>query len=530
MADGHYYIKKDLRFIISNKSNSFSMYDNVGAIIVEEDMGEVMVEEYPFVHVVTTVPSPIQEVVPKPQEDWLPVSDSRKEVPSPQEGWLPITESRKGGAFTSAFHLLASGIGIQAFLLPVAFSKLGWFWGIACLLLAFAWQLYTKWLLVQLHEPGPGTRYSRYLHLSVVAFGPKLGKLLALFPVMYLSGGTCVMLINYGGGSMELLFRTVCGDSSCIANKLTGAEWFMVFTCLAIIVAQLPNLNSMAGVSLLGAATAISYCTFLWILSITKGRPAGVSYSPPEAESRMARIGEVLTAIGMIALAFRGHNVVLEIQGTMPSNPKHPSQEPMWRGVIVSCSITAACLFPLAIAGYWAYGNRIPANGGLLSAFSEFHGQNTKKLVMRMIYLLIVVNSLCSYQIYAMPVFDNLEFRYISKKNKPCSRWVRAAIRVFFGGLTTFIAVAVSFLGSLGPLIGGIALPLTLAYPCFMWIAIKKPRQYGAMWYLNLGLGCSGIILSVLLVAAAVWKIVDKGIDASFFNTHLSPLLKPPQS
>ena len=144
--------------------------------------------------------------------------------------------------------------------------------------------------------------------------GPKLGKLLALFPVMYLSGGTCVMLINYGGGSMELLFRTVCGDSSCIANKLTGAEWFMVFTCLAIIVAQLPNLNSMAGVSLLGAATAISYCTFLWILSITKGRPAGVSYSPPEAESRMARIGEVLTAIGMIALAFRGHNVVLEIQ------------------------------------------------------------------------------------------------------------------------------------------------------------------------------------------------------------------------
>lgn len=260
------------------------------------------------------------------------------------------------------------------------------------------------------------------------------------------------------------------------------------------------------------------------------------------------------------------------MQGTMPSNPKHPSQEPMWRGVIVSCSITAACLFPLAIAGYWAYGNRvssisfssifsraedfnlnfsilpndsptiswfysvcfnwcqIPANGGLLSALSEFHGQNTKKLVMRMIYLLIVVNSLCSYQIYAMPVFDNLEFRYISKKNKPCSRWVRAAIRVFFGGLTTFIAVAVSFLGSLGPLIGGIALPLTLAYPCFMWIAIKKPRQYGAMWYLNLGLGCSGIILSVLLVAAAVWKIVDKGIDASFFNTHLSPLLKPPQS
>ena len=162
-----------------------------------------------------------------------------------------------------------------------------------------------------------------------------------------------------------------------------------------------------------------------------------------------------------------------------------------------------------------------------MRAFSEFHKQKTKKAVMVIIYLLILVNSLCSYQIYAMPVFDNLEFKYISKKKKPCPRWVRAAIRVFFGVLTTFIASAVSFLGSLGPLIGGIALPVTLAYPCFMWILIKKPRRYRAMWFLNLGLGCSGIILSVLLVAAAVWKIVDKGIDARFFHTQLQPILKP---
>ena len=153
------------------------------------------------------------------------------------------------------------------------------------------------------------------VNVKILCFsGPKLGKLLTLFPIPYLSGATCVMLINYEGGSMELLFRTLCGQSSSIANRFTGAKCFIVFACLAIIVAQLPNLNSMVGVSLLGTITAITYCTLLWVLSITKGRPDGVSYSPPETESEMARVGNALKAIGMIALAFRGHNLVLEIQ------------------------------------------------------------------------------------------------------------------------------------------------------------------------------------------------------------------------
>lgn len=44
----------------------------------------------------------------------------------PQDAWLPITESRNGNAFYAAFHTLCSGIGIQALVLPVAFTVLGW--------------------------------------------------------------------------------------------------------------------------------------------------------------------------------------------------------------------------------------------------------------------------------------------------------------------------------------------------------------------------------------------------------------------
>ncbi|KAL6998686.1 hypothetical protein U1Q18_047816 [Sarracenia purpurea var. burkii] len=95
----------------------------------------------------------------------------RRTEHNPLDAWLPITRSRHGNSYTSTSHLLCSGIGLPALLLPAAFTVLGWIWGLVCLSLAFWWQLYTLWLLVHLHESIPGTRYSRYLHLAMAAFG-----------------------------------------------------------------------------------------------------------------------------------------------------------------------------------------------------------------------------------------------------------------------------------------------------------------------------------------------------------------------
>ncbi|KAJ9186378.1 hypothetical protein P3X46_001956 [Hevea brasiliensis] len=435
----------------------------------------------------------------------------------PQEAWLPITESRRGNAYHSAFHTLSSGIGVQALVLPLAFTTLGWTWGLAVLSLIFMWQLYTLWLLIQLHESESGMRYSRYLRLSMAAFGEKLGKLLALFPIMYLSGGTCVTLIMIGGGTMKVLYQIFCGET-CNMKPLTTVEWYLLFTCSAIILAQLPNLNSIAVVSLIGAITAVSYCTLIWVVSIIQGRPMNISYDPPQEKFDMASLCSILNALGIIAFAFRGHNLVLEIQGTMPSNAKQPSRLPMWRGVKFAYLIIAMCLFPLAIGGYWAYGNLIPGNGGMLNALYKYHGHDTSKVILGLTSMLVVTNCLSSFQIYAMPVFDNLEMRYTSKMNKPCPRWLRCGFRVFFGCLAFFIAVAFPFLPSLAGLIGGIALPVTLAYPCFMWIIIKKPYKYGAIWCLNWILGLFGMLLSLLVFAGAIWTIVTMGIEIHFFK------------
>uniref|UniRef100_A0A803MXH8 Amino acid transporter transmembrane domain-containing protein n=1 Tax=Chenopodium quinoa TaxID=63459 RepID=A0A803MXH8_CHEQI len=298
------------------------------------------------IHVMTPISSPMKTGVATTMHDNVVTNN----VVDPQEEWLPITESRNGNAFYAACHTISSGIGFQALMLPLAFVSLGWIWGITCLSLGFIWQLYTTWLLIQLHESENGTRYSRYLRLSIAAFGEKLGKLLSLFPIMYLSGGTCVALIMFGSGTIKIFYQTVCGPNCKEANPLTNVE--------------------------------------------------------------------------------------------------------------------------------------------------------------------------CSFQIYAMPVFDNLEFRFTSSKKKSCPRWLRSGIRAFFGCLTVFIAFTVPFLPSLAGLLGGLTLPLALAYPCFMWIKIKKPREFGFMWYLNWGLGCFGILLSILLVTGAIWSIAIKGMPVHFFQAR----------
>lgn len=136
---------------------------------------------------------------------------------------------------------------------------------------------------------------------------------LALFPTVYLSAGTATALILIGGETMKLFFQLVCGPL-CSSNPLSTVEWYLVFTSLCIVLSQLPNLNSIAGLSLIGAVTAITYATMTWVLSVSRTKPPSMSYQPLSSPSSTASIFPILNAFGIIAFAFRGHNLALEIQ------------------------------------------------------------------------------------------------------------------------------------------------------------------------------------------------------------------------
>jgi hypothetical protein len=130
---------------------------------------------------------------------------------------------------------------------------------------------------------------------------------------LYLSAGTCTALIIIGGSTARTFYEIVCGES-CTSKPMTTVEWYLVFTCVAVVLSQLPNLNSIAGISLIGAVTAVGYCTSIWMASVAQGTLQGVNYNPVRGGNSVGKTLDVFNAFGIIAFAFRGHNLILEIQ------------------------------------------------------------------------------------------------------------------------------------------------------------------------------------------------------------------------
>lgn len=104
-----------------------------------------------------------------------------------------------------------------------------------------------------------------------------------------------------------------------------------------------------------------SYSTIAWGAAVDKGKQPDVQYGYI-AKSAAGTVLNFFAALGDVAFAYAGHNVVLEIQATIPSTPEKPSKKPMWRGVLIAYIIVALCYFPVSLIGYWAYGNAIQDN------------------------------------------------------------------------------------------------------------------------------------------------------------------------
>lgn len=133
-----------------------------------------------------------------------------------------------------------------------------------------------------------------------------------------------------------------------------------------------------------------SYSTIAWGASAAKGVQPDVQYGY-KAKSATGTVFNFLSGLGDVAFAYAGHNVVLEIQATIPSTPEKPSKGPMWRGVVVAYIVVALCYFPVALVGYWMYGNSVSDN--ILVTLEK------PKWLIVMANLFVVVHVIGSYQV-----------------------------------------------------------------------------------------------------------------------------------
>ncbi|MBA0613623.1 hypothetical protein Godav_014018 [Gossypium davidsonii] len=271
--------------------------------------------------------------------------------------WLPVTSNRNAKWWYSAFHNVTAMVGAGVLSLPYAMSQLGWGPGVTIMLLSWVVTLYTIWQMVEMHEMIPGKRFDRYHELGQYAFGEKLGLWIIIPQQLTVDVSSDIVYMVTGGQSLKKFHDLVCPN----CKEIRQTYFIMIFASVHFVLSHLPNFNSISGVSLAAAVMSLSYSTIAWAASIGKGVQPNVDYSY-KSTSNPGKVFDFLAGLGEIAFAYAGHNVVLEIQATMPSTPEKPSKGPMWKGVIVAYLIVAICYLPVAFIGYWAFGNSVNDN------------------------------------------------------------------------------------------------------------------------------------------------------------------------
>jgi amino acid permease len=129
--------------------------------------------------------------------------------------------------------------------------------GMTVLVLSWLITLYTLWQMVEMHEMVEGKRFDRYHELGQEAFGPKLGLWIVVPQQLIVEVGVDIVYMVTGGRSLQRFYEVVCTGSCPMANHTSA--WIAIFSSVHFILSQLPNFNSIAGVSLAAAVMSLRY-------------------------------------------------------------------------------------------------------------------------------------------------------------------------------------------------------------------------------------------------------------------------------
>lgn len=135
----------------------------------------------------------------------------------------------------------------------------------------------------------------------------------------------------------------------------------------------------------------------------------------------------IFSGLGTVVFAYGGHNIVMEVQATMASTEEKPSKGPMWKGVIAAYTIIALCYLPVAIIGYWMFGDSV--DGNILVTLHK------PRWLIAMANMFVVFHLIGSYQIYAIPVFDMMESVLVKKMKLNPSWYLRFITRSAYVGM-----------------------------------------------------------------------------------------------
>ncbi len=138
--------------------------------------------------------------------------------------------------------------------------------GIVLLILSWVITLFTLWQMVQMHEMVPGKRFDRYHELGQEAFGKRLGLWIVVPQQLLVEVSVDIVYMVVGGQALKNIYMMNChGCSSKNVGSADIAEeqyesaslWILIYGSVHLLLVHLPNLNSIAAISLAAAIMSV---------------------------------------------------------------------------------------------------------------------------------------------------------------------------------------------------------------------------------------------------------------------------------
>ncbi|KAA6424802.1 MAG: Lysine histidine transporter 1 [Trebouxia sp. A1-2] len=315
--------------------------------------------------------------------------------------------------------------------------------------------------------------------------GPRLGLWTVIPCQLIVMIGLDIVYCVTAGKAMYYVYQHTCDGYETHTCRSFGLScWIVIFAVIQMFLSMVPNFHKLSAISLLAAVMSISYSTIAIGVSAHAGRQPGAEYNL-NGFTKAEGVFGIFNALGTIAFAYGGHNVVLEIQSTIPSNPKAGVENPTAKPMMTGSQIMYSLGHPI-----W---------------------------VICVAEIMIIIHVCGSFQVYAMPVYDMIEYQLV-KRRVPNGFPTRLVYRTVYIIIVAFIGMTIPFFGDLLGFIGALGFgPSTYCFPSMFWLAIKKPGptswHFWASWFCIL----CGVIITLLGAIGGMQGII---VDASTYKFY----------
>ncbi|KAJ0969414.1 hypothetical protein J5N97_022291 [Dioscorea zingiberensis] len=425
------------------------------------------------------------------------------------KGMAEGDHERQGTVWTATAHIVTAVIGSGVLALPWSVAQLGWTMGpIALVGFSFV-TYYTSLLLADCYrspDPITGKRNQTYMDAVRSHLGMKTltlnNKYVFVWEGQFIKHLVCIQ--GQGNAVKRSVHRNGAGEQ-CRSQGIS--EMMVVVGLVEVVLSQLPNMEKITWVSVTAAVMSFAYsfialalCIAWWALHGWShgGGTQHVGVPPPPPSTRLGTLSS--------------------LWDTIKSPP--PENKTMKRATLYGIGLTSIFYISLGCIGYAAFGDESPGNilTGSLEPFWLVDIAN----------LCIVIHLIGAYQVFAQPIFANLE-GWIARR-WPESRFIhkvynirvpfmesgarfalsKLVFRSVFVVLTTFLAMLVPFFNAILGLLGAVSFwPLTVYFPVSMHIAQAEIRPGTRRWMLLHGLSVFCLIISLFACIGSVANIID---------------------